>query len=168
MKFRSIMVALIAGLILVACGSNGSKVSSATNKPVITGKVGTVNVIVDYDKIVAERHDTIKKYEVVSRIENGVKEQLKAQNKYKSGGRVNLKIHLTGFRLRSGSSAFWLGAMAGKDFASVNVDVIQNGKKVGSYATDSATILGGIVKPAPSQRVNSVCKEISKRIVDQL
>ncbi|MEJ2611252.1 MAG: hypothetical protein P8179_14510 [Candidatus Thiodiazotropha sp.] len=165
MKFRSIIVAFIAGLIMLGSASNAS---AATDKQVITGKVGNVKVIVDYDNIAAERHKIIKKYEVISRIENGVKDRLQALKKYEEGGQVNLKIHLTGFRLRSGSSAFWLGAMAGKDFASVDVDVIQNGKKVGSYSTDASTVLGGFVKPAPSQRVNSVCKEISKRIVDHL
>jgi ribosomal protein L30E len=161
------MVTLCMCLLLVGCASNG-KVVAANNKPALSGKVGTVKVLVDYDNIASERHEVIKKYEVVSRLKNGVLDQLKAQNKYQSGGQVDLRILLTGFRLRSGSSAFWLGAMAGKDFASVNVDVIDNGNKVHSYSTDSSTLLGGIIKPAPSQRVNSVCKEVSKRIVSQL
>jgi outer membrane murein-binding lipoprotein Lpp len=167
MRFNSLMAAFCACLLLLGCASNG-KVVAANDKPALNGKVGTVKVSVDYDKIASERHEVIKKYEVVSRLQNGVMDQLKAQNKYESGGQVDLKIRLTGFRLRSGSSAFWLGAMAGKDFASVNVDVFDKGNKIHSYSTDSSTLLGGIIKPAPSQRINSVCKEVSKRIVSHL
>jgi hypothetical protein len=167
MRVNTMMAALCACFLLVGCASN-DKVVAANNKLAISGKVGTVSVSVDYDEIASERHEVIKKYEVVSRLKNGVMDQLKAQNKYQSGGQVDLKIRLTDFRLRSGSSAFWLGAMAGKDFAGVNVDVFDNGNKIHSYSTDSSTLLGGFIKPAPSQRINSICKEVSKRIVSQL
>ncbi len=117
----------------------------------------------------AERLESARKYDLDGRIAGDLQARLQATQSYDSEkGDVVLHINVTRFRLRSGSAAFWLGAMAGADTLAVDVVVERNGRNLDTFATDTSTALGGMVVPAPSQRINRMSKELARRIAARL
>ena len=58
--------------------------------------------------------------------------------------------------------------MAGADTLAVDVVVERNGRNLDTFATDTSTVLGGMVVPAPSQRINRMSKELARRIAARL
>jgi hypothetical protein len=116
-----------------------------------------------------DRVEVAKTYTLLGRIEEDVRSVLQEKGSYDSAASgITLNINVSDFRLRSGASAFWLGAMAGADRLAVNVDAEANGANLKTFKTDTSTILGGIALPAPTQRVNRMSKALAKRIVDKL
>ena len=166
MKIKFIFVLLCAGLLMVSCG--GKKAHKSDAAIALSGNVSSVTVVIDKNTVPADRLEAIETHNVVSRLQNGVTELLQSRGKYAADGTVQVAIRVTDFRLRSGASAFWLGAMAGSDFTSVDVEVTEQGKQTRHFSTDASTAMGGMIAPSPSQRVNKVCTEVSNRIVKQL
>lgn len=162
MKIKSILIFICMALLLANCG--GKKVQGFNLK----GNVSSVHVVVNKATVAADRLTAIKNYKVISRLKNGVTELLKKQGKYSSDGTVQLEVEITDFRLRSGASAFWLGAMAGGDVTAVDVTVIENGESSHHFSTNASTARGGMFSSSPSHRVNAVSVAVSKRIVAKL
>jgi len=164
-----------AGLILLSflmtscSGKHEEAISNSASSLPSHWLVQKIDVSIDESKLNADRVATAKKYELVTRLTSGIQKLLQEQSHYDNNeGNITLHISLNNFRLRSGSSAFWLGPMAGADKVSVHVSVKQNGIELQAFDTNTSTALGGMVLPAPSQRINRMAKELSKRIVDNL
>jgi hypothetical protein len=162
MKIKSIFIFVLMALLLANCG--GKKVQGFSLK----GNVSAVHVVVNEATIPADRLRAIKNYKVVSRLQNGVTELLKKQGKYALDGTVQLEVEIIDFRLRSGASAFFLGAMAGGDFTAVDVTVIEDGVSSHHFSTSASTARGGMFSASPTHRVNVVSVAVSKRIVAKL
>lgn len=162
MKIKSIFIFVLMALFLANCG--GKKVQGFSLK----GNVSAVHVVVNKTTVAADRLTAIKNYKVVSRLQNGVTELLKKQGKYASDGTIQLEVEITDFRLRSGASAFFLGAMAGGDFTAVDVTVIENGESSHHFSTSASTARGGLFASSPTHRVNAVSVAVTKRVVAKL
>jgi len=131
--------------------------------------VKEVHVDIDASKVDGERTAMANQYDLTGRLESGTRDLLQGNSHFDgSQGDSVVQITVTNFRLRSGASAFWLGVMAGADKIAVDVKVTQNGKLLKSYQTDVSTALGGMALPAPSQRINRMATELSRRIVAQI
>jgi len=172
----SLIAFVFLPLLLYGCAGNPAADKSVSDKGTVKAtllskgrSVKNIAVNLNESNLKKERVDTAKTYTLTSRIENNVQSNLQEKGSYDSkNGDITLNINITAFRLRSGSSAFWLGAMAGADVIAVDVDVEANGENIKSFKTDTSTILGGMAFPAPSQRVNRMSKELAKRIVENL
>lgn len=162
MKIKSIFIFVCMALLLANCG--GKKVQAFNLK----GNISAVNVVVNEATVAPDRLTAIQNYKVVSRLKNGVTELLKKQGKYAADGTAQLEIEVTDFRLRSGASAFFLGAMAGGDFTAVDVNVIEDGTSTHHFSTSASTARGGAFAASPTHRVNAVSTAVTKRIVAKL
>jgi len=78
---------------------------------------------------------------------------------------TTLKVEITTFRLRSSSSAFWLGAMAGADTIACIATVQKPGEAPRTFNTDTSTAMGGFIRPGSTNRFNRLVKELARRIV---
>ncbi len=163
MKLKFALILLCTTLLLGSCGGKKADKAHAMN---LTSNISSVNVVIG--NIPADRRTAVENHKVASRIQNGVTELLKMQGKYTAKGTAQLDISVTAFRLRSGASAFWLGPMAGADYVSADIDVMENGKNTRTFSTSSSTVMGGMIKPSPSQRINGMAKDLSKKIIRQL
>ncbi len=76
-----------------------------------------------------------------------------------------LNIRVTGFRLRSGSSGFWLGFMAGADRIEVTVEVVSGSAATRSFSTNTSTAVAGIIRPGAVERFDRMVNTLAERIV---
>lgn len=79
-------------------------------------------------------------------------------------GDGDIEVKVVGMRLRSNGTAISWGVMAGGDWITVNVDIIENGEVVKSFQTGTATALGGFVFGGRSVRVGRMMKTLADRI----
>lgn len=185
MEKRHIIAMMALSLLMAGCA--GKHVSTSEAKPTNTSQAKVTNaseatktqapiryvvskVIANIDSSIAQdRLARARKYNLVSRIENKVSEDLQKTGNYDTNkGRVALYITVTSFRLRSGAAAFWLGVMDGADILAVDVKVEQGNKTLQTFNTNTSTALGGLIFPAPSERLNRMVKALSKRIIKDL
>jgi hypothetical protein len=76
-----------------------------------------------------------------------------------------LNIRVTGFRLRSGSTGFWLGFMAGADRIEVTVEVVHGSAATRSFSTNTSTAVAGIIRPGSVERFDRMVNTLAERIV---
>ena len=77
-----------------------------------------------------------------------------------------LNITVTQFRLRSASTGFWVGFLAGADKLRVSVDVVRDGASAKSFTTDTSTAVAGLIRPGSVERFDRMVNTLGQRIVD--
>jgi hypothetical protein len=130
--------------------------------------IGRVEVRVDPSLNEEARSVAIDKMAAPGKISTAVSELLRTQGRLDANAPTTLAITITAFRLRSGASAFWLGAMAGPDRLAVDVRVEKNGASLTQYQTDTSSVLGGIAFAGMGHRFERLVKTIAQRIVEGL
>lgn len=115
----------------------------------------------------ADRVEAIRKHDAPQRIINYIACDLH-ENNYKVAKPFRLNVLITDFRLRSGASAFWVGAMAGADRLAIRVTVQPESGPPYEFSTNTGTTKGGFVKPDPRQRINYMAKDLARKISRQL
>ena len=132
------LVVLLAALSLVGCATapgGGTIQFAATDSIEASGKDVTVSV--DASGLSGERREVFLRQAGTRKIANKVLQKL-----WSGGGKSQLpdalNIKVTHFRLRSGSSGFWLGPMAGADRINVTVEVASATPKTFSTNTSTA------------------------------
>ncbi|MEE9342033.1 MAG: DUF4410 domain-containing protein [Gammaproteobacteria bacterium] len=170
----SITAVLFYSLLMSGCASNPSagaaeSIKQAANSVLTNGRsVSKIIVSLDND-LASDRKEAADQYSLADRIKTDVQAVLEEKGVMSSSENgVVLNINVSSFRLRSGASAFWAGAMAGADNIFVTVDAESNGAKLKTFKTDISTALGGLIAPSPSQRINRMSKALAKRIVSKL
>ena len=186
----SFVGAMVLSLFLVGCGEKKSSTSvektvekhaTKTAEKIVEAPVEKssalsssylvkkILVAIDESKLDAERIDVAKKYKLGERLKGDIKAALQGDGHFDaSQGNMALKISVTNFRLRSGASAFWLGVMSGADKIAIDVSVEKKNKVVKTFQADISTAMGGLITPAPSQRINRMSKGLSERIISSL
>ena len=79
-----------------------------------------------------------------------------------------MHVEVTSFRLRSTSSGFWLGAMAGADNLGVTVTLRQEKKSLSSFSASAKGLLAGFIKPSAGGRFQGLIELVAERIVQKL
>jgi len=158
-------VALFAALVFVGCAAapgGGTVQFTATDSIEVGGKDVTVNV--DASELSGDRMEAFLQQAGSKKIANQV-----LRNLWSGVGKRQLpdalNIRVTGFRLRSGSTGFWLGAMAGADRIAVTVEVVSGGAVTKSFATDTSTAVAGIIRPGAVERFDRMVNTLAERIV---
>lgn len=159
------LVALLAAFALVGCAAapgGGTIQYTATDSIEAGGQAVTVNV--DASQLTGDRSEAFLQQAGSEKITNKVLEKLRA-----GGGTTQLpnalNIRVTGFRLRSGSSGFWLGAMAGADRIEVAVEVVRGSAVTKKFSTDTSTAVAGVIRPGAVERFDRMVNTLAERIV---
>ncbi|MCH7706986.1 MAG: hypothetical protein IH884_00760 [Myxococcales bacterium] len=161
------LVPIIAIFALLGCASapgGGTIQFSSTGSSTAGGRAIIVNV--DANALQAERRDVFLKQAGTQKIAEKVFEKLAAANLGSDRSPDVLDITVNHFRLRSGSTGFWLGAMAGADKIAVSVHVKRRGKVTKTFSTDTSTAVAGIIRPGSVERFNRMVNTLAQRIVD--
>jgi len=159
------LVVFLAALALVGCAAapgSGTIQFAATDSIEAGGKDVTVSV--DASGLSGERREVFLRQAGTRKIANKVLQKL-----WSGGGESQLpdalNIRVTGFRLRSGSTGFWLGPMAGADRIDVAVEVIRGGTPTESFATNTSTAVAGVIRPGAVERFDRMVNTLADRIV---
>ena len=79
-----------------------------------------------------------------------------------------LDIRIIKMRVRSTASAIWWGVMAGADYITVKVDVLEAGRSLKTFETGTSTALGGFFFGGREVRISRMLDTLSKRIVEKI
>jgi hypothetical protein len=155
----------LAALALVGCAGapgGGTIQFAATDSIEAGGKDVTVSV--DASGLSGDRREVFLQQAGTRKIANKVLQKL-----WSGGGKNQLpdalNIRVTHFRLRSGSTGFWLGAMAGADRIDVTVDVVSGSAATKSFSTNTSTAIAGIIRPGAVERFDRMVNTLADRIV---
>ena len=157
---RHPMLLLLFGTLALGCASPPGGGEIHFSGTLSAGSSARVEV--DATLLAAERRAAFLAHGGAARVGTAVLQELSSAGK--GDGGTTVQIQITRFRLRSGSSAFWLGAMAGADIIGCSVEVLQGGNSTHSFKTDTSTILGGLIMPGPVTRFNRLVAELARRI----
>jgi len=159
------LVALLAALAFVGCAAapgGGTIQFSATDSIEAGGR--DVSVSVDASQLSGDRREVFLQQAGTKKITNKVLQKL-----WSGVGERQLpdalNIRVTGFRLRSGSTGFWLGFMAGADRIEVTVEVVHTGATAKSFSTNTSTAVAGIIRPGAVERFDRMVNTLAERIV---
>lgn len=161
------LLSVLAIFSLAGCASapgGGTIQFTSTGSSTEGGKPVTVNV--DANALQAERRDVFLKQAGAQKIAAKVLEKLAAARLKSDRSPDALDITVNHFRLRSGSTGFWLGAMAGADKIAVSVNVKHKGKVTKTFSTDTSTAVAGIIRPGSVERFDRMVNTLAQRIVD--
>lgn len=167
------IAALLAALLMCAgCSSVSGGIKSPENLPsgpsVLTSgqNVGVVAVSLDRQNLTPEVTQVAELYEITRILDNRLREQLVARGMAREG-KLEVEVEVIGMRLRSNGTAIWWGFMAGGDWITVNVNVMEvGGRSIKEFQTGTATALGGFIFGARSTRVGRMMKTLAKRIAE--
>jgi hypothetical protein len=159
------LVVFLAALALVGCATapgGGTIQFAATDSIEAGGKDVTVSV--DASGLSGDRREAFLRQAGTRKIANKVLQKL-----WSGGGKSQLpdalSIRVTHFRLRSGSSGFWLGAMAGADRINVTVDVVSGSATPKTFSTNTSTAVGWVIRPGSVERFDRMVDTLADRIV---
>ncbi len=157
---RVFLLPLCALAFVLGCASPPGGGEVRFNTPASTS--GQAKIEVDASELVGDRLKSFLVHGGSNHIGSEVAQAL--MNAGKNDGSTRLKIRITRYRLRSSSSAFLLGAMAGADTIACEVEVERNGASTNRFNTDTSTILGGLIMPGSTRRFNRLARELASRI----
>jgi hypothetical protein len=159
------LVVLLAALALVGCAAapGGGTIQFAATDSIEAGSKD-VTVSVDASELSGDRREAFLRQAGTRKLANKVLQKL-----WSGDGKTQLpdalNIRVTGFRLRSGSTGFWLGFMAGADRIDVTVEIIRGGASTKSFATNTSTAVAGIIRPGAVERFDRMVNTLAERIV---
>jgi hypothetical protein len=162
-RFR--LVVVLVTLAFVGCASapgGGTLQYAATDSIEAGGRDVTVSV--DASALSGDRREVFLQQAGTKKITNKVLQKL-----WSGVGKRQLpdalNIRATGFRLRSGSTGFWLGPMAGADRIEVMVEVVRASAATKNFATNTSTAVGGPIRPGAVERFDRMVNTLAERIV---
>jgi hypothetical protein len=159
------LVVLLAALALVGCAAapgSGTIQFAATDSIEAGGK--DVRVSVDASDLSGDRREVFLRQAGTRKIANKVLQKLwSGDGKYQLPDALNIRV--TGFRLRSGSSGFWLGPMAGADRINVTVEIASGSGTHKSFSTNTSTAVGWAIRPGSVERFDRMVNTLADRIV---
>jgi hypothetical protein len=142
----------------------GGEITYAQTAPIGSGG-SEVSVTVDAAPLSGDRRNAFLRHGGSAKLVAKVMEHLQGPSVQGRHVPDELKITVTDFRLRSGSSGFWLGAMAGADMLAASVQVIRTGKVEKTFSTDTSTLVAGVIRPGSVERFNRMVNTLAQRIV---
>ena len=161
------LLPIVAVAFSIGCASapgGGTVQFTATDSP-SSGDPG-ITINVDASRLSGDRYEVFLQQAGSQKIATKVMEKLKLSGVGKQHLPDGLNITVDHFRLRSGSSGFWLGPMAGADMLRVSVEVVRGGAVVKTFATDTSTVIGGVIRPGAVERFDRMVNTLAQRIID--
>jgi hypothetical protein len=145
-----------------AAPGGGTIQFTATDAIEAGGQDVTVNV--DASELSGDRREVFLQQAGTKKITNKVLQKLwSGVGKRQLPNALNIKV--TGFRLRSGSTGFWLHFMAGADRIAVTVEVVHGSAAAKSFSTNTSTAVAGFIRPGAVERFDRMVNTLAERIV---
>jgi hypothetical protein len=167
---RCILILLALPLILAGC---------ATSRVVETVGSGSSNISISDVTVTTDKAqfdpDTVAWYR-----QNAMSGTIRAAllKELRTAGRLSaspyqLQFAVTDFRLRSNAQVLWVGVMAGKDYLTGTVSILQGGKVVRQFevtatGSDSAWSALALGRTGNDTRADMLANMIAKQLVAQL
>jgi hypothetical protein len=156
---------LLAAFVSAGCAAapgGGTIQFTATDSIEAGGRDVTVNV--DASELSGDRREVFLQQAGTKKITNKVLQKLwSGVGKRQLPDALNIRV--TGFRLRSGSTGFWLHFMAGADRIEVTVEVVRGSAAAKSFSTNTATAVAGFIRPGAVERFDRMVNTLADRIV---
>jgi hypothetical protein len=166
-RFRaSLVCSSFTLLLLTGCGggSPDGELAGSSGPSLFADGAKARSVAVTYAGLEADRAERLEAYEAHTLLHDTLETRLQAAGRLDAAGELEVVVNLDSFRLRSSSSAFWLGAMAGSDHVVADVRVLRDGAQVKAFKTDTSTILGGMFYASGSKRSRRLMTALAQRI----
>jgi hypothetical protein len=159
------LVVVLVTLAFVGCASKpGGGTIQYTATDAIEAGGQDVTVSVDASALSGDRREAFLQQAGSKKITNKVLQKLwSGVGKKQLPNALNIRV--TGFRLRSGSTGFWLGPMAGADRIAVTVEVAHGSAAARSFSTDTSTAVGWVIRPGAVERFDRMVNTLAERIV---
>jgi hypothetical protein len=162
-RFRLVVVLVTLAFVGCASAPGGGTLQYAATDAIEAGG-RDVTVSVDASALSGDRREVFLQQAGTKKITNKVLQKLwSGVGKRQLPDALNIRV--TGFRLRSGSTGFWLGPMAGADRIAVTVEVVHGGVPAQSFATNTSTAVGGFIRPGAVERFDRMVNTLAERIV---
>jgi hypothetical protein len=158
------IVAVVLSMGCATAPGGGTVQYTATDS--VTGGGSGVTVNIDSSPLSGDRREVFLQQAGSQKIATKVMEKLKLSGVGNQQPPDALNITVDHFRLRSGSSGFWLGPMAGADMLRVTVEVVRDEAVVKTFGTDTSTVIGGVIRPGAVERFDRMVNTLAQRIVD--
>ena len=159
------LVVVLVTLAFVGCASapgGGTIQYAATDAIEAGGK--DVSVSVDASELSGDRREVFLQQAGTKKVTNKVLQKLwSGVGKRQLPNALDIKV--TGFRLRSGSTGFWLHFMAGADRIEVTVEVVHGSAAAKSFSTNTSTAVAGFIRPGAVERFDRMVNTLAERIV---
>ena len=169
----SLPQAALVAVVLSGCSSVSGGIkdpAGPTDGPSVLAagsQISAVDVSLNQNELPSEVTEVAEQYEVTRILTNRLRDQLPAQAE-NAAGALEVKVDIIGMRLRSNGTAIWWGFMAGSDWVTVDVEVLQGGRAVKTFQTGTSTSLGGFTMGGRSSRVARMMKTLAKRIAQAI
>ena len=165
-RYFSVLSLLLAVSLVAGCASKGDSRETEAAAPagpslLAQGK-SIANVSVSLaSELPADATAAAEQYEVKSRLDS----QLREKGSIADGGNLDVEISVVGMRLRTNGAAIWLGVMAGVDWITVDVNVLENGSVVKTFQSNTSTSLGGFGFGGRTARVDRMVNDLSNKVL---
>jgi len=157
---------VVATSMMWACASSQPPVGGITTAvPSGASNLVDVTVNVDATSLPDEKRRVFDSYHGPDQLKNAVLAELLKTGKRPAPGPAEMKITVTGFRLRSTASVVGFGMMAGGDGLEVDVVVLSDSRVLKSYKTGSGSVMGGY---SGQGRLDRLIGTTAERIVRDL
>lgn len=157
-------IALILGMLgLAGCGSERSH-APPVGQPV--PQVGTVAVTLSAE-LPADRQERLGKLGATFMLKGAVEAALAKMGRLDTASPVVLTVEITRFRMRSGATVFWFGAMAGGDILDVRA-VAQDGDRTLRQVETGAGSIGAFAGLSQESRFERLIRAVAERIVKDM
>ena len=166
-RFLRLALAMAALAALMGCASvpgGGTLEFSSAGPSATGGRAITVNV--DASQLSGDRRAVFLEQAGSQKLAAKVLERLSEASVGSEPSPDTLNITVTHFRLRSGSTGFWLGFMSGTDKLQVSVEAVSGTIVVKKFDTRTATAVAGIIRPGSVERFDRMVRSLAQRIVD--
>ncbi len=162
---RVATVALLALTVLgiVACASERAH-PPPVGEPV--PRVGRVIVAFSPD-LPTDRRDRLDKLGATFMLRGALEAALSKAGKLDAQSPVDLEVKITKFRLRSGATVFWFGAMAGGDFLDVRATAHDADRSLRQVDTGAGSI-GAWAGLSQDSRFERLTRAVADRVTKQL
>jgi hypothetical protein len=162
---RPVPVALLA-LVLLGIASCASERAHPAPVGEPVPQVGSVTVAFSPD-LPTDRRERLDKLGAPFMLRGALEAALSKAGKLDTKSPVVLQVEITKFRLRSGASVFWFGAMAGGDFLDVKAAAHDGDRTLRQVDTGAGSI-GAWAGLSQDSRFERLTRAVAERVTKQL
>ena len=130
-------------------------------------KIADVEVAIDRTRIDAERLEVFDELRGLERIREYTLQHLREIGLFDAAAGNRMKVAVTDFRVRHGTTAVFLGVLAGRDSVAADVTVESRNRKILSYSVDEKSA-GRVFGISSSSRGNALFEDIGVAAAERL
>ena len=162
-RVRRAAMAMAMFVVIWGCGSEQSHPAPIG---ALVPQVGKVSVIPD-PALAEDRQQRLEKLGAVFMLKGALEAALAKVGKLDPNSPVTLEVEIIRFRMRSGATVFWFGAMAGADLLDVRA-VAHDGDRTLRTVETGAGSIGAFVGLSQESRFEKLIRAVAERVVKDI